>query len=329
MRTHRILGMTLAIGVALTASLVGQSKPPTPHTTTKADLERWSKELSNWGRWGKEDQIGTLNLITPAKRKQAAALVKEGVSVSLSRDLETVKAADVGSPFEFTMRGIASDSFAINYHGYAHTHLDGLAHRFNAEGQGYNYYTPDPEQVKKDNGHAKNSIINVKNGIFTRGILIDVPKLKGVPYLEPGTAIYAEDLEAWEKMAGVKIGPGDAIFIYVGRWVRREKVGPWNINSANGESAGLHASVIPWLRQRDVAIVGSEAAMSLAPGGETPSAPHDFMLTYLGGFVLDNCDLTALATAATSRKRWEFLLTVAPWAIRGGTGSPVNPIATF
>jgi kynurenine formamidase len=329
MTKYRGTFIAVIVGMAMAVGLSAQTKPATSHTTTKADLERWSKEYSNWGRWGKDDEIGTLNLITPAKRKQAAALVRDGVSISMSRTLETVKAADVSSPFEFQMRGIASDSFSINYHGYAHTHLDGLSHRFNAEGVGYNYYKPDPEQVKQENGHPKNSIINVKNGIFTRGILIDLPRLKGVPYLEPGTAIYAEDLEAWEKMAGIKISPGDAIFLYVGRWVRRDKVGPWNINSANGESAGLHASVIPWLRQRDVAIVGSEAAMSVAPGGETPSAPHDFMLTYLGGFVLDNCDLTALSAAAASRKRWEFLLTVAPWAIRGGTGSPVNPIATF
>ena len=89
---------------------------------------------------------------------------------------------------------------AINYHGIAHTHLDSLAH-INENGVFYNGYKPDPEAVARDR-HAKNSIHNVKNGIFTRGVLIDIPRLKGVPYLEPGTPIYVEDLEAWEKQAG-------------------------------------------------------------------------------------------------------------------------------
>lgn len=320
-----------AIAVAVGVGVGAQQSAPTSHTTTKDDLARWAKEYNNWGRWGKDDQLGTLNLITPAKRLQAAALVREGVSVSMSRTLETKKAEDVENPFELQMRGpgLALDSFSIGYHGYGHTHIDALAHVFNAAGQGYNSYTPDVEQVRRDNGHPKNSIINVKNGILTRGILIDIARLKGVEYLEPGTPIYVEDLEAWERMAGVKISSGDAIFLNVGRWVRRAKLGPWNLSSANGMAAGLHASVIPWLRARDVAIVASESALSVAPGGDTPSAVHHFVINELGGIVIDNCDLTELVAAAAARNRWEFMVTIAPLAINGGTGSPVNPIATF
>src|SRR5262249_1334696 len=160
-------------------------------------------------RWGKDDQIGALNLITPAKRKQAAALVKDGVSVSMEGDTDTVKAVDNPNPFELKMLTIGSDQIAVNYHGIAHTHLDSLAH-INDKGTFLNGYHPDADTVMKQ-GHAKNSIHNVKNGIFTRGVLIDIPRLKGVPYLEPGTPIYAEDLEAWEKKAGVKVGAGDAL----------------------------------------------------------------------------------------------------------------------
>lgn len=144
--------------------------------------------LSNWGRWGKDDDIGTLNPITPAKRKQAAALAKEGVSVSLARDPDEVKAIDNPQPYEHQMQGIGSDRWGVSFHGIAHTHLDSLAH-INENGVFYNGYHPEPDEVIKANRHSKNSIHNVKNGVFTRGILIDLPRLKGVPYLEPGTPI--------------------------------------------------------------------------------------------------------------------------------------------
>ena len=186
--------------VALAAGSVSSQgvAPKSGRTVTEPDYERWKKDLSNWGRWGKDDQIGALNLITPSKRKQAAGLVKEGFSVSLSADVDTVKAVDNPNPYEHTMLGIGSDRIAVSYHGITHTHLDSLAH-INANGVFYNGYTPDQEAVVKQ-GHARNSIHNVKNGIFTRGVLIDIPRLKGVPYLEPGTPIYVEDLEAWNKV---------------------------------------------------------------------------------------------------------------------------------
>src|SRR5439155_1683900 len=179
----------------------------TSHSVNKEQYEQWKKEYSNWGRWGKDDQIGALNLITPAKRKQAAALVKEGFVVSMAVDADEVKVVDNPNPYEHRMMGIGSDYIGVAMHGWAHTHLDSLAH-INDKGVFFNGYRPDPEQVKKDNGHARNSLINVKNGILTRGILIDVPRLKGLKYLEPGTPIYVEDIEAWEKQAGVKVGPG-------------------------------------------------------------------------------------------------------------------------
>jgi kynurenine formamidase len=297
------------------------------HAVSDAEYERWKKDLSNWGRWGKDDEIGALNLITPAKRKQAAALVKDGVSVSLSADADSVPAVDNPTPYEVVMQGISSDRIAVNYHGIAHTHLDSLAH-INERGVFYNGYTPDQDAVVK-NRHTKNSIHNVKNGIFTRGVLIDIPRLKGVPYLEPGTPIYVEDLEAWEKQSGVKVSAGDALFVRTGVWARRKALGPWLRGRAEGgRSAGLDPSVIPWLKQRDVALLGSDHPQYVSPSN-LRGAVHDFALVYLGVHLLDNCDLEALGDAAAARRRWDFLLTVAPLAIPGGTGSPANPIATF
>jgi kynurenine formamidase len=316
-----------AISCVLMAMAVTAQTPAPKHNVTPEEYERWKKELSNWGRWGKDDEIGTLNLITPAKRKQAAALVKEGVSVSMAGDLDTVKAVDNPNPFELKMLSIGLDEIAVNYHGIAHTHLDSLAH-INDDGVFFNGYKPDRDTVLKQ-GHSKNSIHNLKNGIFTRGVLIDIPRLKGVPYLEPGTPIYVEDLEAWEKKAGVKLSPGDALFVRTGVWARRKALGPWQRGRGDGgRDAGLDASVIPWLKKQDIAIMGSDHPQYVAPA-QLRGAVHDFALLYLGIHLLDNCDLEALADAAAQRKRWDFLFTAAPLAIPGGTGSPINPIATF
>lgn len=316
----------LILGAVPAGRLLSQTAAPA-HTVTPEQYQRWKKDLSNWGRWGKEDQIGALNLITPAKRKQAAGLVKEGISVSMAADADTVKAVDNANPYELKMLAIGSDEIAVNYHGIAHTHLDSLAH-INDNGVFYNGYHPDAAKVLQQ-GHEKNSIHNVKSGIFTRGILIDIPRLKGLPYLEPGTPIYVEDLEAWEKKAGVKVSAGDALFVRTGVWARRKALGPWLRGRAEGgKSAGLDPSVIPWLKQRDIAILGSDHPQYVAPS-YLRGAVHDFALLYLGVHLFDNCDLETLADAAAARNRWEFLLTAAPLPIVGGTGSPINPIATF
>src|SRR4026208_915408 len=166
---------------------------------TKEQFEQWKKDLNNWGRWGKDDEIGTMNFITPSKRKQAAALVKEGFSVSLASDADTERAVDNPQPYEHEMLALGSDRIGVAFHGVAHTHLDSLAH-INYDGVFFNGYKPDPDAGMK-NGHTRNSIINLKNGIFPRGILVDLPRLKNVPFLEPGTPITVQDMDAWEKFA--------------------------------------------------------------------------------------------------------------------------------
>ena len=312
--------------IGLTAGNLA-SQPAPKREVTAAEYEGWKKSLSNWGRWGADDQIGAMNLITPAKRKEAATLVKEGFSVSLASDADTVKAVDNPFPYEHEMLAIGNDRFGVRYHGITHTHLDSLAH-INDNGVFYNGYKPDRDAVLKG-GHQKNSIHNLKNGIFTRGVLLDIPRLKGVPYLEPGTPIYIEDLEAWEQKAGIKVGPGDALWVRTGVWARRKAEGPWLRGRAEGgRSAGLHPSVIPWLKQRDIAILGSDHPQYVSPSNLT-GAVHDFALLYLGVHLFDNADLEALGDAAAARNRWEFLLTSSPLPFRGGTGSPTNPIGTF
>ena len=301
---------------------------------TKQDVDRMVQSLSNWGRWGKKDQLGTLNLITPAKRKGAAALVKEGVSVSLAHNVLKQRAFD-SPPFEHRMvetgrmpdKQGSADAYSVQYHGFTITHLDALCHVFYADKM-YNGFRK--EEVT-DKGAGRLSVINVKNGIFTRGVLLDFPRLLGVKYLKGSRAIYPEDLDAWERKAGVKVGSGDAIFVRTGRWARYEAEGEWN---ALKDSAGLDVSCMPWLKKRDVAVLGSDLASDVMPSGIESAGPgflpvHLVAIVAMGLPILDNCDLEAVSEAAAARERWTFLLTVAPLAVEGGTGSPVNPIATF
>lgn len=299
---------------------------------TKADIDRWMWELSNGGRWGKQDQLGAINLITAAKRKQAAGLVREGFAVSLARDTDKEKSADNPSPFSHTMLWTGTntpgqfslDNYAVTYHGYAQTHIDALCHMF-YQGKMYNGFAQDTVTME---GCAQLAIAALKNGFFTRGVLMDIPRLKGVEYLEPGTPIYPADLGAWEKKAGFKVESGDIVFIRTGRWARRAAKGPWNVAE---KAAGLHASCAPWLRKRDVAILGSDAASDVAPSGVAGVAQpvHQLVLIAMGTPIFDNCDLEALAQAAGERKRWTFLLTASPLRVPAGTGSPLNPIAVF
>ena len=308
----------------------GQPSPGTP-LVSQAQFDRWRVELSNWGRWGPDDELGMANLITPAKRAAAAALVTDGFTVSLASNAQDYESADVPCPVEWAMtratRTGASDRIAYPcIHGPGTTHLDAFAHVF-FDGKMWNGYDVDG-LVTMEGGAARNSILTMKNGIVTRGVLYDIPRLKGVPWLEPGTRITVEDLEAWEEMTGVRVGPGDAFLVRWGRWARQDALGPFDTGR---EAAGLDNSVIPWLRERDVAVAGWETpGYAPQPDGDLRrTALHDFALTILGIQILDRADFQALADAAAERNRWEFMVTIAPLPIPNGTGSPVNPIAMF
>ena len=306
------------------------SEPRVPPVVTKSDVDRWMTELSNWGRWGKEDQMGTLNLLTAARRAASARLVREGVSFSLAHDALTVRAADNLVPFGHQMLRTgtkdpdgASDLLTINYHGYTITHLDALCHAF-YQGKMYNGY---PRELVTDGGAAKLGIEKLRDGIFGRAVLFDIPRLRGEYFLEPGTPILVQDLEDWEKHTGLTLKPGDILLVRTGRWARRANKGPWDM----AKIAGLHASCAPWLRKRDIAILGSDAASDVVPSGvEGVAMPiHQIAIIALGTWILDNLDLEAVSAAAQARKRWDFLLHVAPLPVVGGTGSPINPVATF
>jgi kynurenine formamidase len=324
MRSLFLIFVFLVVGLA--ASALAQQTAAGRAPRNVAEFDELFRQVSNWGRWGKDDQLGSANLVTEAKRRQAAALVKNGVSVSLAHNAITEKAADNPSPFEHTMNpGFFMDTYKVSYHGYAHSHIDALCHILYKD-KTYNGYAR--AEVNTEKGCTKLGIDNLKNGIVTRGILIDIPRLKNVPYLEPGTPVYVEDIEAWENKAGVKVASGDAVFIRTGRWARREKLGAWNVAQ---RAAGVHASVAPWFKARGVAFAGSDAALDVTPslveGNNLPV--HTLFINAMGISLLDNQDLEALSATAAKLNRWEFMLTIAPLPVTGGTGFPLNALATF
>jgi kynurenine formamidase len=320
---NRLLtALLFASAVAVAAQPPGPSRAP----RDAAEFDALFQQVKNWGRWGPDDQLGSANLVTVAKRKQAAALVKSGITVSLAHNPLTERAEDNASPFEHTMlRGNNMDRYAVSYHGYAHSHIDALCHILYKD-QTYNGYAR--ADVNTDKGCTKLGIQNLKDGIVTRGVLVDLPRLRNLPYLEPGTPIYVEDLEAWEKKAGLKLAPGDALLVRTGRWARRAALGPWNVGQ---NAAGLHASVAPWIKARGVAFLGGDAAQDVVPSMvEGVTLPiHTLMITGLGVNLLDNQDLEALGETAAKLNRWEFMLTIAPVPVTGGTGFPLNAIAMF
>jgi kynurenine formamidase len=271
----------------------------------------------------------------PTAGAAVPVLVKEGVSYSMAHNAEFEQGPDNRTPVirKMTSTGTAApavgpantgDSFFMAYHGYAHTHMDTFCH-FLYDGKMYNGYSKDEVT---ENGAVRNSIINFKNGIFTRGVLMDMARYKNVDWLEPGTPIYPEDLDGWERQAGVKVRSGDVMLVRTGRWARRAAKGPWDVNREG--LAGLHVSCAQWLHERDVSVLGGDGAQDVLPTSLAPIQPmHTLCLVAMGVAIFDNLELELVGQEAEKRKRWEFLVSAAPAAVPGATGSVLNPIATF
>jgi hypothetical protein len=341
-RKRFAFAIVMFLAVLLFAAAQSQPSPAASHpAVTIEQVNRWETELSNWGRWGKDDERGALNLVTPQKQVAAARLVKDGVTVSLAHFADLEKSVDnfnfgptkhemFHDPATGKVRG-ALDIISFGIHDGTNSHLDALCHyalRRDGRALVFNGHPQDLDEA----GCKANGIDRMGPGIFTRGILVDMPLLKGVPYLEPGTPIYASDLEAWEKFAGLKIASGDALLIRTGRWARRAKLGPW---TAAREAAGLDASVMPWIKQRDIVLLGGDGVNDVQPSGvvgagDAAGRPvHTLAIAVLGVPLVDNAYLEDAAREASARKRWEFLMTVQFTRIPGGTASSFNALATF
>jgi kynurenine formamidase len=301
-----------------------------PRAPLTADqVNAFHKTLSNWGRFGERDQLSTLNLITPEKRAAAAKLVKRGRTVSAARPLPTQPGPENPNPVAHHMigtctEGWGADYFAIASHGFATSHIDALCHIFH-EDKLYNGYST---QAVTAHGALELGIHELKDGVVSRGVLLDVPRARGVPYLEAGEPIFPDDLERAEAEARVRVEAGDILLVRTGRWALYAARGPWDPRQT---AAGLDASCLPWLHARGVAALGCDGVSDVVPSRvEGVGLPiHTVAIVAMGLHLIDNLELEPLAKACAEESRWEFLLTLAPLVLFRGTASPVNPIALF
>ena len=307
-----------------------------PPMESNQDFQRAMQELSNWGRWGDDDELGQANFITQEKRIAAARLVREGITVSLAHDVVQEDAVDTSAYLNREVISVsptgAADKleYTGSYHGTIHSHLDSLDCHIMYEGKGYNGVGY--EEVEAADGCPRGSIHAHRNGVITRGVLFDATLLPGRAtldgWLEPGTPITYEDLEILEEIQGIRVQPGDVILLHTGRWIRREALGAWPISDG---VAGYHADVAYFLKDRGVAMIGHDMFNDVSPSGVgNISLPlHSLALVSLGVSIFDNLDFTEVAELAKQLGRYEFLFMASPLRIQKGMGSPLNPIAMF
>jgi kynurenine formamidase len=302
-----------------------------------ADLDRLFTELSNWQRWGADDERGALNHLTREHRVRAATLVRDGDAISLARNLATSPSPENPYPAHHHMlaAGDARDSTGIpgyeaardyvgsDVHGLGVTHVDALSHMF-VRGE---MYSGRPASEVRSDGARANTVMSMADGVVGRGVLLDIPRIRGVEFLENDDPVRRADLEAAEAAAGIEVGTGDIVLVAWGRDPRRRaRRIPFD------GMAGLHPDCLEFLHAREVAVLGSDGISDPMPGlgiDRWPFPIHQVGITAIGLHLVDNMALAALAEQCAAQRRWEFLFSMAPLRIERATGCPVNPVAVL
>jgi kynurenine formamidase len=298
-----------------------------------ADFAALYRRLRQAADWGPADRRGALNNLTPAQILAAAREIRLGRTVSLEAPIESFVTPDNPDPSRHQMTGtgnqadpsgltFATDRLAINIHGNADSHIDALCHVMYQAA----LYNGVPADTVTGAGASELSIEVAKDGITGRGVLLDIPRLRGVSWLEPGQHVTADDLTRAEDAQQVRVGQGDLLFVRVGHRQRRAELGPWDAASAR---AGLHPTALEFVAERAVAALGSDSnndtAPSAAEGVDFPV--HVLAINALGLHLLDYLQFEDLVRLCGEAGRWSFFCVVAPLRLDRGTGSPVNPIA--
>jgi len=290
--------------------------------------------VRTWGRWGPDDALGALHRLTGDRVAGAARLVRDGVTVSLSLPVSTTSTPDSPVPAEFRMTqnlddendlgplGFAKDFIGVDYHSDGHTHIDALCH-VAFRGTLYNGVA---EDAVDGHGASTEAIDLVKDGLVGRGVLLDIPRLRGLPWMEPGEHVMPEDLEGAQRQQGVEIAAGDILLVRTGHVRRLAELGAWDTSV---QKAGMHPTAMPLLAERGIAAMGSDGNSDTAPSSTQGIAfpIHVLALNAMGILLLDYLQLEDLSRACEAAGRWEFMCVAAPLRIVGGTGSPVNPLA--
>ena len=298
---------------------------------TKEQIEQYLEQRRNWGRWGDKSGAGAINLITAEKRVAAARLIRSGRAISLSRPFPVTPSPENPRPaHHFMGEGKtpgggtwATDYIGVAYHGLATTHIDALCHVYQ---HGYMWDGRDPSKEITFDGATFGSVDEWSDGIITRGVLLDVPKHRGKPYVTAQEPVHGWELEEIAKGQGVTVEPGDALLVYSGRDAfSADYPGGWG---GQAEKPGLHTSCLPFIRENDIAVLGWDM-MDATPNPYGLAWSVHAAIFAFGVALLDNSLLQPLAQACSEEGRYEFLLTINPLNVIGGTGSPVNPIAMF
>jgi kynurenine formamidase len=310
-----------------------------PAHVSKAEFEKLFQAVNNWGRWGPDDDKGTLNYIRPEHVRRAAGLVWAGRSVSMAIPINKVAGPDNPHPATHYMvqnydfhSDLGEPQFCADYlasecHGDCHTHIDALCH-IAYQGKLYN---GKPVSAVTSHGATIQDIAAYAHGLVGRGVLLDIPRLRGVKWLEPGEAVSTAELEAAEKAQGVRLSEGDIFVFRTGHHRRRLELGPWN-NGYDGEGkAGLHVETIRMLHERKVAAFFPDGDGETVPSNvEGLAYPiHALQIAAMGVACADSLQFEELVKICEEEKRWEFLVMAAPLRLPGGTGSLFNPIAVF
>jgi kynurenine formamidase len=307
-----------------------------------AEFEEVFESVKNWGRWGRDDELGTLNYVTPEKVRAAAALVRTGRRVSMAIPINKVSGPDNPMPATlFVVQGhdIEVDEskvrFGLDYlgmacHGDTHTHVDALCH---LSYDGLTYNGRPAREVLRTNGATAQDIAAYSNGVVGRGVLLDIPKLRGVRWIEPGEAVRRAELEECAATEGVELREGDILVFRTGHHRRRLELGPWNNEPPPvGEGkAGLHIDAIPWMHEKRIAAFlpdgDGEAVPSVVEGITYPI--HPLQVVAMGMLVSDSLQFEELVAVCEQERRYEFMVVGLPLRLPGATGSPWNPIAIF
>jgi kynurenine formamidase len=305
-----------------------------PVDLSAGDFRKLFAEVTNWDHWRQRAEVGALHFITAERIAAAAGLVRRGASVSLGRPLNTEAGIDNPEParHEMTMLpdvdiGLGSlrftkDYIGVDYHNEGHSHIDALCH-VAYEGSLYGGL---PDAKVTSRGAAAGAIGLLCDGLVGRGVLLDIPRVRGVRWLEPGDHVFPDDLDAAERAQGVSVEAGDILLVRTGHARRQSDLAPWDTST---RKAGLHPSVARFLAERRVAALGSDGNNDTAPSTtEGVAFPiHVLAINAMGIHLLDYLQFEDVVPMCEAAKRWEFLFVAAPLRIVGGTGSPVNPIA--
>ncbi|MFI1369462.1 cyclase family protein [Streptomyces griseochromogenes] len=300
---------------------------------SRREFDALFESVRTWGRWVPADR-GAWNRVTADRVRRAAAMVRSGTVVPMALPWNTRPGPDNHKPALHHMTDLGDvenpepsaykDFIAADYHGKAITHLDALCH-IAYQGQLYDGRTAH-EAV--DAAGARFGAVSALGPLVTRGVLLDLPAVLGVGWLEPGQAVHAGAVLAAEKALGVTVGEGDAVLLRTGRVRRSQELGAWDSGAV---SAGFHVDAVPLLAERGIALLGADGDNDVRPSpvDGVHSPVHALALAALGVPLLDNLDLEALSAATAEAGWYEFLFVVAPLNVPGGTGSPVSPVAVL